>query len=192
MIITDKKSVIMRAKNCKSSFLEKTVIQVLVNKKRSHPYSPKTRISVSVKHLNDVQILAQSINIILPIPKVTCRHQNISKLSPWFTVDVITALSIIPIRIISIKSFQNLQLPPHLHACAKSTWCFYFTLNDRFVSKCIKFKILSPTNTRMYLSKLTFWVFWMQVWWNQILRMNILRLLRLSKQKVFENKMKTN
>ena len=82
MIITDKKIVIMRAKNCKSSFFEKTVIQVLVNKKRSHPYSPKTQISVSVKHLNDVQILAQSINIILPIPKVTCRHQNISKLSP--------------------------------------------------------------------------------------------------------------
>lgn len=143
MIITDKKSVIMRAKNCKSSFLEKTVIQVLVNKKRSHTYSPKTQISVSVRHLNDVQILAQSINIILPIPKVTCSHQNISKLSPWFTVDVITALSIIPIRIISIKSFPNLQLPPHLHACAKSTWCFYFTLNDWFVSKCIKFKILS-------------------------------------------------
>ena len=116
MIITDKKSVIMRAKNCKSSFLEKTVIQVLVNKKRSYPYSPKTQISVSVRHLDDVQILAQSINIILPIPKVTCRHQNISKLSPWFTVAVITALSIIPIRIISIKSFQNLQLPPHLHA----------------------------------------------------------------------------
>ena len=139
MIITDKKSVIMRAKNCKSSFLEKTVIQVLVNKKRSHPYSPKTQISVSLRHPDDVQILAQSINIILPIPKVTCRHQNISKLSPWFTVDVITALSIIPIRIISIKSFQNLQLPPHLHACAKSTWCFYFTLNDWFVSKCIKF-----------------------------------------------------